>query len=148
VVSFGKLSDLLVHLLEVLTDAEENLWIKPFFIDDLMVGRILGKISETAKVRLYNNHTLLDKLKDTIGEIRNIQKERNKVVHGDWLIDSTGRSPTKLRSYRLRWEDNCWQYLDDVVMTPKKVKDLSIKSKKLAVDLKDITLKIKAEQKQ
>lgn len=148
VVSFGKVAYLLEHLLGVLTDEEENVWIKPFFIDDLMVGRVLDKISKTAKVRLHDNQTLLDELKDTIRKIRDIQQNRNKVVHGEWLIDSTGRCPTKLRNYRLRWENGCWQYLDDKVMTPTKVKSLSTKSKELAVDLKNITSKIEAEEKQ
>ena len=91
VVSFGKVAYLLEHLLGVLTDEEENVWIKPFFIDDLMVGRVLDKISKTAKVRLHDNQTLLGELKDTIRKIRDIQQNRNKVVHGEWLIDSTGR---------------------------------------------------------
>jgi len=148
VVSFGKVAYLLERLLEVLTDEQDNVWIKPLFIDDLMVGRVLGKISKIAEVRLDDNENLLDELKDTIKKVCDIQQNRNKVVHGEWLIDPTGRCPTKLRNYRLRRENGCWQYLDDRVMTPTKLKSLSTKSKELEVDLKNITSKIEAEQNQ
>lgn len=67
VVSFGKLAHLLESLLEVLTDEkEENIWIKPFFIDDLMFGRVRGKIGDTAKVRLKDNQPLLGELQGII----------------------------------------------------------------------------------
>jgi hypothetical protein len=146
VVSFGKVEYSLEHLLGVLTDEEGNMWIKPFFIDDLMVGRVLGKIEQTAKFRLHDNQSLFNELKDTIKKIRTIQQKRNNIVHGDWVIDPTGRFTTKLRNYRLRFEDGCWQYIDDKVMTPTKLKNLSNKSKELVTDLDKITLKIQANK--
>ncbi|MBA7676826.1 hypothetical protein ES703_85071 [subsurface metagenome] len=129
VVCLSNLEHLLAYLLEVLTDATENTWIKPYFIDRIMAGTMVNKIKAIAKIKLQDDQTLWEQLKTVINDIRALQEKRNKVVHGKWLFDE--RCPTKLRNYEVRWEDGSWQYLDDAVMTPKTLDDMVIKSNEL-----------------
>jgi len=145
VISFAKIEHHLDDLLEVLTedDANENIWIRLFFIDNLMLGRALEIISWVAKVRLQDYPDLHEELKDTLANIRPIQKERNNIVHGNWLFDPERRTPTKVRTYRLRWKAGCWQYLDDTTMTPTKLNRLIGKSDQLVKTIEALTEKIK-----
>lgn len=143
VISLARIEHHLDDLLEVLTGDDGNIWIKPFFIDDLMLGRALDKISAVAKVRLQEHQPLYEELKDSIANIRPIQQERNKIVHGYWLINHGGRTPTKLRTYKLRWEAGCWQYLDDTTITTTKLNGLIKESKKLAQMVQILTEKIR-----
>lgn len=141
VVCLSNLEHLLAYLLKVLTDATENAWIKPYFIDRIMAGTMVNKIKAIAKIKLQDDQTLWEQLKTVINDIRALQQERNKVVHGKWLFDES--CPTKVRNYEVRWVDGCWQYLDDAVMTPKTLNDMVIKSNKLESELQEVIAKIK-----
>lgn len=141
VVCLSSLEHLLAYLLEVLTDATENAWIKPYFIDRIMAGTMVNKIKGIAKVRLQDDQTLWAQLKTVINEIRTLQQERNRVVHGKWLFDE--RCATKLRNYEVRWKDGCWQYLDDAVMTSKTLDHMVVKANELESELQEVITKIK-----
>jgi len=136
VVSLSSLEHRLAYLLEVLTDATENPWIKPYFIDRTMAGTMVSKIKGIAKVRLQDDQPLWERLKTLLDNTRALQEERNKVVHGKWLFDE--RCPTKVRNYEVRWKDGCWQYLDDVVMTPKKLDNMIKRATELEGELQKI----------
>jgi len=140
VVCLSNLEHRLSCLLEVLTDATGNPWIKPYFIDRIMAGTMVNKIKAIAKVKLRDDQPLWEKLKNLINDIRALQLERNRVVHGKWLFDES--RPTKVRNYEVRWEDGCWQYLDDAVMTPKTLDDMVTKSNELENELQEVIAKI------
>lgn len=140
VVCLSNLEHRLAYLLEVLTDATGNQWIKPYFIDGIMAGKMVKKIKDIAKVKLRDEPSLWEQLKNLINDIRALQLERNRIAHGKWLFDES--RPTKVRNYEVRWEDGCWQYLDDAVMTPKTLEDMVIKSIDLENELKEVIAKI------
>ena len=139
IISFSKVDSWLVNLLGELVDGEGNLWIKPYFIDDMMLGRIRGKISTVAKDRLRDNQPILKRLRETLSQVQEVIKERNNIVHGEWLIDATGRCPARLRTYKPRWENDCWQYLDDKQISYAMLRGLIRQSETLATNLEEIT---------
>ena len=112
-----------------------------------MLGRALDKISAVAKCRLKEHPVLNTELKDTISKIRSIQEKRNKIVHGYWLIDPEGRTPTKVRTYKLRWKDGCWQHLEETTFTATKLKTLIKESQKCVQTIQTIKDKIRTSLK-
>ena len=51
IVSFTEIEHWLTSILEVFTDAEDNMWLTLFFIDDLMTGRVRDTKHKLAKLR-------------------------------------------------------------------------------------------------
>ena len=112
-------------------------WLTLFFIDELMTGRVRSKIQSLAKVRLEDNKELLARLKDTLKEVEGLTTERNKIIHGQWIFDST---ITKLHNYKLKKittekGGDYWQRLEAKAIFPKHLNGLTEKSEKLADDL-------------
>lgn len=140
IVSFSELEHWLSCVLRVLTNGEENIWITLFFVDDLMTGRVRRMIEEVAKVRLEENPELLRNLKSTLKSASKLTIERNNIVHSQWRFDQTGRSPTKLWSFKLRKikGQSCWQHLCEKAMTATKIKNLTKKANKLSFEMEQL----------
>jgi hypothetical protein len=110
-VSFTEIEHWSNCLLGILTDDQENIWLTLFLIDDLMTGKTREKIHSVANLRLQDNEELLGKLKGTLNEVEEVTKIRNRLVHGQWIFDST---MTKVHNYKLKRnkELNVWERLN------------------------------------
>jgi len=134
ITSFAEIEHWLSCILGVLTDDEENIWLTLFFIDEMMIGRVRDKIHAVAKLRLEDNEELLKKLKATLSEVEKLARERNKLVHGQWIFHST---ITKLHNYKIRRTKtekggHLWERLEDKAVFPNDLKQLTEKSDELA----------------
>ena len=141
-VSFTEIEHWSSCLLGILTDDQENIWLTLFFIDDLMTGKTREKIHSVANLRLQDNEELLGKLKGTLNEVEEVTKIRNRLVHGQWIFDST---MTKVHNYKLKRnkELNVWERLCDEAVTPAHLKELTEKSERLANDVEGLTGEIR-----
>ena len=154
VIAFTEVEQWLISLLGVLTDAHENIWIQPIFIDEMMTGRVRAAIEFGGKIRLEDNEDLHKRLKQSLQKAETITTERNKMVHGKWNIDLTGRSPTKLWNFKLKKQkakDGCgfWEHLHETTVTGTMLVELTKESEQVAVELQqlneDIETFLKAE---
>ena len=137
---FAEIEHWLSCLLGVLTDDEDNIWTTLFFIDGSMTAWTREKVRAVAKLRLEGNEELLAKLTATLNEVAELTKERNKLIHGQWIFDST---ITKLHNYKLTkiTLDNgrhFWQRLEDKAILPKHLRGLTRKSEELDNDLSSL----------
>ena len=133
----------MVSILGVLTDAEQNIWIQPFFIDNTMTSKVRDKVRNVAELRLEDNKPLRDKLGGILSAVETVTNERNKILHGQWRIDKSGRSLTKLWNFKLKkkkikGDAYYWEHLHETAITPTKVKQLIRESQKLANSLETL----------
>ena len=138
IVSFTEIEHWLSSLLEVFTDAEDNVWLTLFFIDDLMTGKVRDTIAKVAKLRLEDDPELRKKLKATLEKVAKLTEERNRLVHGQWVFHST---ITKLHNYRLKKVEvgeggYFWQRLSDKAVFPHELAKHTRTAERLASDLK------------
>lgn len=146
IISFTELEHWLTSVLEVFTDAADNMWLTLFFIDDLMTGRVRDTIHKVAKLRLEDNQSLHEKLRATLKEVAELTEERNALVHGQWVFDST---ITKLHNYGLKKIDvgkgrHVWQHLSDNAIFPRDLIKWTRKAEQLAADLENLRDEIKS----
>jgi hypothetical protein len=140
IVSFTEIEHWLTAILEVLTDAESNMWLTLFFIDGLLTGRVRDTIHKVANLRLEGNEPLRDKLKATLKEVAELTDKRNDLVHGQWVFNST---ITKVHNYGLKKVDvgkgrHFWQHLEDKAVFARDLTKFTKTADRLAVDLKDL----------
>lgn len=165
IIAFTEVEKELTSLLKVLCDERENMWVGLFFIDDLLLGRARDKIWDVARLRLEGDQALLKQLKEILYRrdtevpverdpalsVERITKRRNVLIHGDWHVDPTGTSMTKVWDFRLekKFVDKkktryFWQHLHDTPVMPSELRQLTRDSEELAKALKELAGKVEA----
>ena len=140
IVSFTEIEHWLTSILEVFTDAEDNMWLTVFFSDDLMTVRVRDTIHKVAKLRLEDNQPLHEKLKAVLKQVAELTEERNALVHGQWVFHST---ITKLHNYGLKKVEvgkgrHFWQRLSDKAVFPRDLTKHTQTAERLASDLENL----------
>ncbi len=102
IISFTEIEHWLTSILEVFTDAENNVWLTLFFIDDLMTGRVRDTIHKVAKLRLEDNQPLHEQLKATLKGVGELTEDAMLLFMANGYSIRPSPSSTTMDSRRSR----------------------------------------------